>query len=150
MLLRISSLTIILLVVLIAFACNSKHDDKEGHSGPAEWKEMDNFHMVMAEAFHPYKDSSNLEAAKVKAPELAAAAKDWKNSQVPDGVDAEKMKSKLDQLTSLSEEFVTQVKTENDQVIGEKLTVLHDIFHELQNDFYAGAGQGHEHEHHDH
>jgi hypothetical protein len=147
---KISSLIFIMTLVLMALACDIKHHGEQNHSGTVEWKEMDNFHMVMAEAFHPYKDSSNLEAAKAKAPELATAAKAWKSSAIPDGMDSGKVNPKLERLAILSEEFVHQVETESDEVIGAKLTVLHDVFHELQNDFYAGSAKDHEHEHHDH
>ena len=57
---------------------------------------MDDFHMVMAESFHPYKDSANLKPAKEKAPELAASASAWKDSAFPEGVSKEKVKDKLD------------------------------------------------------
>ena len=63
--------------MMVMLACSGKKEEtaEHGHhevTGEA-WKEMDDFHMIMAEAFHPYKDSMNLEPAKLKAPELAAS-----------------------------------------------------------------------------
>jgi hypothetical protein len=140
----------LLLLAFVVIACAvscGKKDRKDEHSSvaPKEWKEMDAFHMVMAEAFHPYKDSADLAPAKQIASEMASAAKEWKSSDKPEGIDADKFDEKLERLTTLSDEFANLVKSESDEVIAGKLTGLHDLFHELQNDFYGGA-DGHHHE----
>jgi hypothetical protein len=138
--------------VCFAFAvsCGQKdHNDEHASTSPKEWKEMDSFHMVMAEAFHPYKDSTDLAPAKQIAGEMATAAKEWQTADKPEGINAEKFDEKLARLATLAAEFENAVKSESDEVVGEKLTGLHDLFHELQNDFYAGA-DGHHHEGEDH
>jgi hypothetical protein len=141
---------LIISIAALALACGGKKESEQS-SEAKEWKEMDNFHMVMAEAFHPYKDSADLKPAKEVASELASAAKDWKNSKVPDGVDADKMTARLEQLVNGTEEFAQQAATESDEALGEKLTGLHDLFHEMQNDYYEGASGGHHHgDEHDH
>jgi hypothetical protein len=150
---RLSALS--LLIAIIAFGCGKKHDDNHHHdehsSAKKEWKEMDAFHMIMAEAFHPYKDSANLQPARDNAQALVSSAKEWKASEVPAGVDKDGIENKLNKLVAASEEFSKQVDGGADDTIAAKLTELHDIFHELQNDFYAGASEGHDHEHeHDH
>ena len=139
----------IFILILFAFACGSKNAHHE-HAAAKEWKEMDEFHMVMAESFHPYKDSLNLEPAKEKAVELAVAARAWRESAAPDGVEKARIEGKLDDLVRLSDEFSNEVSSSSDEVIADKLTAVHDLFHELQNDFYDGAagGHGHDHEHH--
>ena len=142
--------TLILFVIapLFLVACGSKdhgHDHSHGADGK-EWKEMDSFHMVMAEAFHPYKDSANLVPAKQNASDLATSAKEWRDSEIPDGVDAAKVKPKLDELVRLSDEFGKQVSSSTDDQIASSLTILHDLFHDLQNEFYAASA---EHEHGD-
>jgi len=64
-------------VVAIGFtSCSTKEKSVEAEattteSDPNEWPEMDSFHMIMAEAFHPYKDSANLEPVKRLAEEMA-------------------------------------------------------------------------------
>ena len=65
---KLFSFALSLFVIVLAIACGTEQKN---------WKEMDNFHMVMAETFHPYKDSANLEPAKSRASELAAAAEEW-------------------------------------------------------------------------
>ena len=52
---------ILVLITMLIFSCASKKDDSHGHDhhdveGENVWKEMDDFHMIMAESFHPYKD----------------------------------------------------------------------------------------------
>jgi len=51
---------IIIAAAVIFIACSGKkegeHDAHDGQEMTSDhWKEMDDFHMVMAEAFHPYK-----------------------------------------------------------------------------------------------
>jgi hypothetical protein len=144
---------VLVLIILAVFSCDRKNDHQDDkHAGSSsEWKEMDAFHSVMAEAFHPYKDSSDLKPARENAEELSTAAKEWKSSDIPDGLDNDKIESKLNQLVNLSEKFEEEVKAGDDAVIANSLVQLHDLFHDLQNDFYAAGSKGHDdHEHHDH
>ena len=46
-----------------------------------EWKAMDDFHMIMAESFHPFKDSANLAPAKAKARLAAAGESQQRNRE---------------------------------------------------------------------
>lgn len=139
--------TFFVAMLFVAFSCSTKKEEKpDAEVASHEWKEMDQFHMVMAEVFHPYKDSSDLKPAKEMAGELTAAANDWKRSEIPAHVDKEKVSEKLERLTALSAELEKEVGSQSEEVIGEKLTVLHDLFHELQNDFYE-ATKEHKHDH---
>jgi hypothetical protein len=87
---------------------------------------MDDFHMVMAESFHPFKDSSNLEPAIKNATELAAAADRWANAELPDKVDNDDTKTKLQQLKTNADDFVGIANAADQQEIGSALTALHD------------------------
>lgn len=142
-------LTLLLAVVVIA-ACSSKKEDSHGeHAEEAdskEWKEMDDFHMVMAETFHPYKDSANLEPAKAKASELVAAADKWVSAPLPKKMDNDEIKGKLENLKQESQSLVQTVSGGDDKAIGDQLTKIHDLFHELQEAWY-GDGEGHDHQH---
>ncbi len=42
-----------------------------------EWIAMDDFHLIMAESFHPFKDSANVDPARKNALILASAAAQW-------------------------------------------------------------------------
>lgn len=125
---------------------HDKHGDDHEHEHAVskdEWKEMDEFHMLMADAFHPYKDSTNLEPAKTKAVELAAAAEKWANAPLPEKVNNDEIKSKLEQLKTGTAAFVETVKSGDDKKIGDELTTLHDQFHEIQEVWYGGHGEHH-------
>ena len=145
---------VILISLALLTACSGKKDesahgdhqhDHEKEAGKQTWKEMDDFHMVMAEAFHPYKDSTNLEPAKSNAASLAEAAAKWASSPIPENAEAEEIKGKLEKLKTDAAAFSESVKTGDDKVIGDQLTKLHDLFHEIQEDWYGGH---HGHEHH--
>lgn len=134
-------LTIIIGVTLIAVACSGKkeHGHDAGGITSNEWKEMDEFHMIMAEAFHPYKDSSNLEPAKQNATALTAAAEKWSAAPLPEKFEGDdEVKFKLNQLKADASKFEEVVKTGDDKAVGESLTKLHDLFHELQESWYGG------------
>ena len=109
-----------------------------------DWEEMDEFHMVMAETFHPYKDSADLQPVKAKAGELAAAADKWASSALPKKVDNDEMKTSLQELKSEAEILEDLVQTGTNEAIGEQLTKVHDKFHHIQEAWYGGEG----HEHH--
>lgn len=99
---------------------------------------MDDFHMIMAETFHPYKDSSDLDPVKRRAAELMSSADQWASSPLPEKVDNAAVRSKLQQLKTEAATLAEQVRSADDNVIGEQLTKLHDTFHELQEAWYGG------------
>lgn len=141
----INALTFIV-VAGLAIACGAKKEDDHGHSHAAdskEWKQMDEFHMVMAETFHPYKDSANLEPVKSRANELATSAESWSKSELPEKVDTDEMKEKLERLRTETSTLASTVSGGDDKVIGEQLTKVHDLFHEIQEIWYGG--ESHEH-----
>jgi len=146
---------------VLAFACSGKKETEastDASQAPAvdsaavassddEWPAMDEFHMIMAEAFHPYKDSANLEPAKAQASTLAANAEKWANAPLPEKVNNDDVKAKLQALKAETAAFATTVKGGDNKAIGEALTKLHDQFHAIQEAWYGG-GDGHHHEHH--
>ena len=132
--------SIFLLLVLFLLSCAGKKDDRHAHHHEDEevWQEMDDFHMVMAETFHPYKDSTNLEPAKTRASELMTAADQWAAATLPKRVDNDEVRSKLRQLKSQAATLAESVRSADDNVIGDQLTRLHDTFHEIQEAWYGG------------
>lgn len=146
--LRTIKTLLVFAVALVFAACGPKKDDAhdEGHhaeSEAKEWKEMDDFHMVMAETFHPYKDSANLEPAKAKASELAESANQWSSASLPKRVDNDEMKSKLENLKTETATFVQTASGSDEKAIGDQLTKIHDLFHEIQEDWYGDKGHKH-------
>lgn len=128
-----------LLLMLAISSCASKKDHE--HTAPHSvddgiWEEMDSFHMIMAESFHPFRDSANLEPAKARASALMAAASDWASAPLPEKVDHDTMRSRLEQLKEQAATLAQSVKSQDDNTIGEALTKLHDIFHEIEHVWY--------------
>jgi hypothetical protein len=133
-------------VVVVVASCGPKKSASADGDIQDEknWKEMDDFHMVMAESFHPYKDSADLGPAKSKVGELVASADKWANSPIPERVKSEEMKEQLQSLKSETEVLADLVQKGNEDAIGTQLTRVHDLFHKIQEAWYAD-----EH-HHDH
>lgn len=129
-------------VVIASIGCTSKkehhHDATEEHASHGEWKEMDDFHLVMAEAFHPFKDSSNLEPAKSYADSLVSAAEHWAEAPLPEKFKGdEEIRFKLNQLKVDASTFAKISREGDDKSVGQSLTKLHDLFHEIQESWYS-------------
>jgi hypothetical protein len=144
-------LTLILFVLAAVFvaACSGKKEETapaaEETAAVDEWPEMDAYHFAMAEAFHPFKDSANLAPVKVQAADLAKAAETWVNAPLPEKVNNDEIKTKLQELKAGSDALAQLVTTGTDEEIGTSLTALHDKFHELQEAWYGGGGHQHNH-----
>lgn len=142
-----------LVAILLLAACTAKKEEStteeiaktEGTEKVEEWPAMDAYHFAMAEAFHPFKDSANLEPVKVQAAELAKAADTWVNAPLPEKVNNDDIKAKLQALKTDSDALAVLVSTGTNEEIGAALTSLHDKFHEIQEAWYGGGGHGHNH-----
>ena len=106
---------------------------------------MDDFHMIMAESFHPFRDSTDLGPAKANAEALVEAAETWLNAPIPEKVNNDEIKGKLQALKDEAVAFAMVSKTNDDAAIGQSLTKLHDLFHGLQEEWYGGHEEHHEH-----
>lgn len=137
---------LIVLFGLCVGCSNKKEDDHTSHTDEEsileEWKEMDSFHMVMAESFHPYMDSGNVAPAKANAAVMEELASKWKSSSLPEKMNNETVKRKLNALQKSTFNFQTVVLQADDKVVGDSLTRLHDLFHSIMEDWYG------KHEHH--
>lgn len=128
------------LVVCITFAtCFNMQAQVESN----KWVEMDDFHFIMAESFHPYKDSLDLKPAKANAAAMATAAAKWADAPLPEKVNKDAVKTKLQQLKTETAAFADLVQSADDKTIGETLTKLHDLFHSIQEEWHGGH---HEHD----
>lgn len=147
---NITNFIFILLLAAFTVSCASKEsytDDAES-AEVDEWKEFDEFHMVMAESFHPYKDSANLAPAKELAAEMAQMADQWSQAQLPTKVDNDETKQMLQSLKDATTSFAELTKSGDDAAIGSALTNLHDLFHSIQEVWYKGGSEHEGHEEH--
>lgn len=143
------------MISMFVVACSQKESQdttteeqtSEATADPNEWPQMDSFHMIMAEAFHPYKDSTNLEPVKKLAEELAQEAEKWAGTSLPDKVNNDDMKAKIQQLKTDTRALADKIKGgATDEEIGTSLNGLHDSFHAIM-EAWNGGGENHEHEH---
>jgi hypothetical protein len=96
-----------------------------------QWKEMHDFHGVMGSTFHPAEDG-NLQPIRTRSQEMVDKAVAWKNSDAPEGYDKKAVKSTLKKLVAGAKEIDKMVKANaSDKEITDKLTALHDVFHEI-------------------
>ena len=135
------------LLAALAFAgvaCTSKNGEKETASqGQDEWPEMESFHMVMAEAYHPYKDSANLEPIKSLAENLARESATWASAKLPPAVDNEEVKAKLEKLKADCRALADRVKAgASDDQIGSSLNALHESFHGIMEAWHHTKEKG--------
>ena len=128
-------LFLIAVLLVIAAGCTKKPETASSD----EWPEMESFHMLMAEAFHPYKDSSNLEPVKRLAEEIALEADRWQSSELPARVNTKEMKSQLEKLRVGTRALSDKIKGgASDDEIGASLTALHDGFHKITEAWHGG------------
>ena len=95
------------------------------------WKEMNDFHTVMSETFHPAEEG-HLDPIKKRSAEMMNKAIAWQKSTAPEGYDKTKVDASLKKLVTGTKELNNLVKAKSsDTVLKEKLSGLHDIFHEI-------------------
>jgi len=119
-------------VLMTCISCSPKGNDESSteQADDSEWVEMDSIHLMMTEAFHPYKDSANLEPARQLANGLAAKAETWASHPLPVIVNNEEVRAMLNKLKSDTQSFATMVSDGTpDEEIGTALQALHDNFH---------------------
>lgn len=130
---------IYLLFLGVIGACSSKPETAESD----DWKELDSYHMIMAESFHPLKDSSNLAPARANAEALAAEAAKWTSAELPNKVNTDEMKAMIAKLNTSSRAFADMVGAgATDDELAAALTALHGEFHHIMEAWEGG------HEHH--
>jgi len=141
----ISILTIILTACLLA--CSGKkesHQEESTTIDSEEWDELDSFHFVMAESFHPFIDSGNLVPAKENAAAMEELAAKWANAPLPAKVNNDHVKKLLIKLKQSTTNFKTMLPDAPDEVLGDSLSTLHDLFHGIQESWYKNE------DHHEH
>ena len=112
---------------ITAFAIAASVNAQEKKS----WKEMHDFHTVMGATFHPAEEGK-LEPIKTRSQELLDKAVAWQKSTAPEGYDKNAVTKSLQKLVDGSKELNKLVKDKaKDETLKEKLSALHDVFHEI-------------------
>jgi superoxide dismutase len=96
------------------------------------WTELNVFHQVMAETFHPSEDG-NLKPIRERSGEFLAKAKALQNGTIPPSFNTPEIKKSIDDLvkgaTALNQMIL---KKADDKSVAKKLDELHDVFHTIQ------------------
>jgi hypothetical protein len=110
------------------------------------WKEMEDFHTVMSQTFHPAEEG-HLDPIKNRSQEMVDKAVAWQKSTAPEGYDKKKVEASLKKLVKGVKELNTLIKAKTaDKTVKEKLSGLHTIFHEIMEK--CGSEDHHAEEHH--
>lgn len=144
---KLSLMTLLMVAGVTFYSCSPKEKtiSNDDQSEENEWAEMDSFHMIMAEAFHPYTDSANLEPVKHLAEEIAQEAEKWASAALPEKVKNDDMKARLNQLKADTRALSEMIKGGAlDEEIGTSLQALHDSFHIIM---VAWNDEGMDHQH---
>jgi hypothetical protein len=121
------------------------HKEKN-QSDASHWKELDSFHEIMAASYHPLMDSGNLAPARKLINEMADEAAKWSASPLPEKVDNDKVKSNLEKLKTDTRALADEIKNgATDEVVKEKLTAIHTLFHHLSEAWHEKPGEEHNH-----
>ena len=119
---------IVALVLIIALLATTKSSQAQQK---AKWNELEAFHDVMGKTFHSAEEGK-LEPIKNHSKDLVEKAIAWKNSTAPAGYDKAAIEKSLKRLVKEAKELDKMVKARSpDTSIKEKLSGLHDTFHEI-------------------
>ena len=128
----------LLIAELIFFACNQKERNQIISNDVQEKASvaMDSFHLTLSEAFHPYKDSANLEPVRRLKDELAREAEVLSSVSLPDIVNRDTIKEELKRLISDTRQLSELInRNASEEEIGTALETLHTRFHTIMEAF---------------
>jgi hypothetical protein len=135
-------------ILSIAFALAAVLSFNPAQAGEEKWKEMNDFHAIMAKTFHPAEEG-NLQPVKENAEALLASARTWQKSTAPEGYKKDEATEILSRLVRKCDELSAAVKSKaSDEDLTRLITEAHDIFHEIAEKCMPGDhGHGHDHSH---
>ena len=96
-----------------------------------KWPEMNVFHEVISETFHPTEEN-NLEPLKTRSEELMKKAENLLNSNIPEEYRTKAILSSLENLQLKSETLHKLVLSKaSDTELKQSIIDVHDTFHEI-------------------
>jgi superoxide dismutase len=96
------------------------------------WAELNAFHEVMAETFHPSEDG-DLKPIRARSGEFLEKAEALKNGKIPTSFNTPEIKKSIDDLVKGAAALKKMVlQKASDKVLAKKLGELHDVFHTIQ------------------
>jgi superoxide dismutase len=96
------------------------------------WTALKDFHMVMAQTYHPMEDKGDYAPIKARASEMTTKAKLLQGSTIPASFNNATIKTAINNLVKGSEKLEKLVKKGKEPKIKASLNELHDVFHQIQ------------------
>lgn len=108
------------------------------------WKELDAYHQLMMDTWHPAKGKNDLKPFKAKANDMAAAARLLSMSTPPKGCDAPGLrKASTDLSPATADAAVLVARNASDAELKTALAALHERFEVLEKGCSAEAKAKH-------
>jgi len=96
------------------------------------WTALKDFHLVMAQTFHPMEEG-NLKPIRERSAEMLSKAKLLSSSMIPVSFQSEAMKQTINKLVLGADKLNKSIEQNGkDDSIKQQLNTLHDIFHDIQ------------------
>jgi hypothetical protein len=115
-------------------ADSAKAQAAQAAHAAAGWKEMDAFHLLMMQTWHPASAKNDLAPARARAGALADAARSWAAAPVPKACDTPANRAALKSLDTESRAFaeLAAKPATTDAALKASLKALHDRFEPLE------------------
>jgi hypothetical protein len=109
-----------------------RHDASHASSG---WKEMDAFHHLMMETWHPARSSNDVRPIRAKAAAMAEAARAWAAAPVPAACDSPATRATVARLATDARALADLVARagSTDAEVRDALKALHDRFEPVEH-----------------
>lgn len=115
------------------------------------WKELDAFHMLMMETWHPVSKSGDLKPIRAKATAMSDAAKTWAASTVPAACDTKPIRDAVAAVARDSRSLADLVAQQGaDAELKTSLAKLHDTFEVVEGGCKPGKAAEHKMDGHKH
>ena len=115
---------------------HAKMDQAKSHGGnhaASGWKELDGYHQLMMQTWHPIKEKGDVGPIKAKALDMVASAKLLAKSKAPKGCDTPALKTAASELVGETESVAALVSRKGgDAMLKDKMKSLHDKFEVLE------------------
>ena len=95
------------------------------------WKELDAYHMVMMQVWHPARETSDLAPIRAQASRLAASADTLAGAAIPAACDTPANREAVTTVRADSRALATLVASGTDAEVKDALKALHDRFEVL-------------------
>lgn len=95
------------------------------------WKELDAYHMVMMQVWHPAKEKGDLAPIRAQASQLAASADTLAGAAIPPACDTPANREAVTKVQADSRALATLVASGTDMQVKDSLKALHDRFEVL-------------------